>query len=284
MRLGERFPTDDHRPQGAVKPSDIPVDQGLHAALQSHGLQRLDAVQRLQQPRHEGLLKPGLVLPSAATDGNEPARHDHAACADDERGHQNFPGYGDGQPEIDQKLNTPGQNVAGSHISVGGACRLAGDGARQIAGPLICEMRQARPQKRANDREPQIHRSMGRRVSDLRHGRQHQQRFQGDRPDDQHQQPAEGKFQPEQGKDPLEVERRCASAIDHQAEERQQCRDAYPLRQGGRRERQQRQRAAPRIGRKEVFEQSDGLSHNLVPRTEFTKIAPAYEPLAKFRI
>ena len=194
--------------------------------------------------------------------GDEATEHDYADRADDDGDDRDLPGNRDGKRQIDQKLNRPGENAATAHKGNCYAHRLDADRAREVAGALIHEMRPTRFQERTNERKPQVHRDMGGGVSYLRHGDQQQQRFQGDRQDDEDEEAPEGKILTDQGEDLFCVEREGATGtigVDYQCDQRQQRRDAYALCQRSCSERQQHAGAAHRIGREKVPEQSDGL-------------------------
>ena len=158
-----------------LSPARVGLDQGTETVLASHGLQWLHAVQALQDTRHEGFLELGLIPTRATGYTNEPAQRDQADCANDEDDERDLPGDGDGERQVDNELNHRGENAASGHIGVGGPCRLDTHRARQIAGPLIHEVRPARPEERTDKGQSQVHRDVGGGVAHLRHGQQYQQ-------------------------------------------------------------------------------------------------------------
>ena len=233
------------------------------ARFAAHGLERLHAVQPLKQARHEGLLQLGLIPSRAPADGDQPVEREHAEGAGGQREQRDLPGYREARRQVDQGLNAAREDLAGRHVGVCRARRLDADRARQIAGPPIDEVQPARPQDRSDERAPQVHRDMGRGIADLRHREQREQRLERHGDDDQDQQPAEGHVLAGKREDLLGIARERparAPGVDHQADHRQQRGDdADALCERGRGDRQQHERAAHGIGRKEVPEQAGGI-------------------------
>ena len=192
VRFGQSLPANDDGPLCVVEALDVSFEQGPHAFLAAHGLQRLHAVQTLQEQRHEGFLEVRLILPRTPAHGDQPVQGDHAEGADGEGEQRDLPGYRHANRQVDEDLKRARQNVAGAHVGIGCACRLHADRACQIAGAPVNEVQPARPQNRADERETQVHRDMGCGVPDLRHRQQHQQRFERHGDDHQNQQPTEG--------------------------------------------------------------------------------------------